>query len=379
MISANERPLTRPGRANRIAVDAMGGDNAPEQIVRGAIRATREFGVAVTLVGQKDAIEPLLRSAPAGIGDIEIVEAAEVVDMAEHPANAVRSKPDSSIVRACKMVADGQAAAAVSAGNSGATLAAALLRVKRIPGVARPAIGTSFPTKTGRCFMLDVGANSDSKPEWLAQFAVMGNIYAQSMLSIDEPRVGLLSNGEEADKGSELVRAARPLIEALPIRFVGNVEGKDIFRGNVDVVVTDGFTGNIALKMAEGVGEFLFASLSRAARSTRMGTIGGALLKPSLRPLRDTMDYRKTGGALMLGVNGEVVIAHGRSDAEAIVNAIRVAAEAVARDVSGDIAKAITKDGAAAGDGDDATRKNGASTGAVKTPWTAAKSSSGNA
>ncbi|MBV8529165.1 MAG: phosphate acyltransferase PlsX [Candidatus Dormibacteraeota bacterium] len=367
------------GRANRIAVDAMGGDHAPEQIVRGAIRATRELGVAVTLVGKRDAIEPLLRGAPAGTGDIEIVDAGQVVDMGEHPANAVRSKPDSSVVRACKMVADGQAAAAVSAGNSGATLAAALLRVKRIPGVARPAIGTSFPTRTGHCFMLDVGANSDSKPEWLAQFAVMGDIYAQSMLGIEEPRVGLLSNGEEAEKGSELVRATRPLLEALPLRFAGNVEGKDIFRGQVDVVVTDGFTGNIALKMAEGVGEFLFASISRAARSTRMGTLGGALLKPSLRPLRDTMDYRKTGGALMLGVNGEVVIAHGRSDAEAIVNAIRVAAEAVARDISGGIAKALKTSGGSAGDGEETEPGNSTSTGAVKTPWRVAESSSGNA
>ena len=367
------------GRANRIAVDAMGGDHAPEQIVRGAIRATRELGVAVTLVGRRDAIEPLLRTAPAGTGDIEIADAAEVVDMGEHPAGAVRSKPDSSIVRACELVAAGEAAAAVSAGNSGATLAAALLRVKRIRGVARPAIGTSFPTAGGRCFMLDVGANSDSKPEWLAQFAVMGDIYAQSMLGIGQPRVGLLSNGEEAEKGSELVRAARPLIEALPLHFIGNVEGKDIFRGNADVVVTDGFTGNIALKMAEGVGEFLFASLSRAARSSRVSMLGGALLKPKLQPLRDTMDYRKTGGALMLGVAGEVVIAHGRSDAEAVVNAIRVAAEAVARDVSGDIAKAITKDRTASGDDADESHQSEASTGAVKTPWTVAKSSSGNA
>ena len=363
------------GRANRIAVDAMGGDHAPEQIVRGAVRATRDLGVAVTLVGRRDVIEPLVRAAPAGTGDIEIVDAAEVVDMGEHPANAVRSKPDSSIVRACELVSSGQAAAAVSAGNSGATLAAALLRVKRIPGVARPAIGTSFPTAGGHCFMLDVGANSDSKPEWLAQFAVMGDLYAQSMLAISEPRVGLLSNGEEAEKGSDLVRATRPLIEALPVHFVGNVEGKDIFRGHVDVVVTDGFTGNIALKMAEGVGEFLFASISRAARSSRVGTLGGALLKPKLQPLRDTMDYRKTGGALMLGVAGEVVIAHGRSDAEAIVNAIRVAAEGVARDLSGGIEKALKK---SRGEGADGSQEN-AATGAVKAPWTAARPSRENA
>lgn len=329
------------GRANRIALDAMGGDNAPEQVVRGAVRAARELGVAITLVGRRDQIERVLRATPPPAPGIEVLDVPDVISMDDHPANAVRSKPDSSIVRACDLVASGQAAAAVSAGNSGATVAAGLLRVRRIPGISRPAIGTLFPTRSGRAFMLDVGANSDSKPEWLAQFAIMGDIYARSMLGVKEPRVGLLSNGEEAEKGSELVRAARPLLEALPLRFIGNVEGKDIFHGRVDVVVTDGFTGNIALKMAEGVGEFLFASLSRAARSSRVATIGGALLKPKLQPLRDTMDYRKTGGALLLGVAGEVVIAHGRSDAEAMVNAVRVAAEAVARDVSGSIAKAL--------------------------------------
>ena len=338
-----------PGRANRIALDAMGGDNAPEQVVRGAVRAARELGVSITLVGRGDQIERVLRATPPPAPGIEVLDVPDVVAMDDHPANAVRSKPDSSIVRACDLVASGQAAAAVSAGNSGATVAAGLLRVKRIAGISRPAIGTLFPTRSGQAFMLDVGANSDSKPEWLAQFAIMGDIYARSMLGIKEPRVGLLSNGEEAEKGSELVRSARPLLETLPLRFIGNVEGKDIFRGRVDVVVTDGFTGNIALKMAEGVGEFLFASLSRAARSSRVATIGGALLKPKLQPLRDTMDYRKTGGALLLGVAGEVVIAHGRSDAEAIVNAIRVAAEAVARDVSGSITKALSQP---AGEGD---------------------------
>jgi glycerol-3-phosphate acyltransferase PlsX len=340
----------------------MGGDNAPEQVVRGAVRAARELGVAITLVGRGDEIERVLRAAAPTASGIEIVDAPDVIAMDDHPANAVRSKPDASIVRACSLVAGGAAAAAVSAGNSGATLAAALLRVKRVPGIARPAIGTTFPTANGQAFMLDVGANSDSKPEWLAQFAVMGDIYARSMLGMAEPRVGLLSNGEEAEKGSELVRAARPLVEALPLRFVGNVEGKDMFRGRVDVVVTDGFTGNIALKMAEGVGEFLLESLSRAARSSRISTIGGALLKPKLRPLREQMDYRKTGGALMLGIAGEVVIAHGRSDAEAIVNAIRVASAAVRRDVSGSIAKAISK---SAGDGDVVPPAAGSASGAA--------------
>jgi phosphate acyltransferase len=334
-----------------VAVDAMGGDHAPGEIVRGAVRAARELGVPVSLVGRAGVLEAELRGAGGDGLPVQIVEAAEVVEMHEHPANAVRAKRDSSIVRACTLLAEGKAGAVVSAGNSGAVLAASLFTIKRAPGVARPAIGAAFPSQGGQTFILDVGANTDCRPEWLAQFAVMGEIYARAMLGVAEPRVALLSNGEEAEKGSELVQAARPLVEALPLRFAGNVEGKDIFRGVADVVVTDGFTGNVALKTAEGVAEFLFATISREARTSTTGKIGGALLKPRLRPLRDRIDYRKTGGALLLGVAGEVVIAHGRSDAEAILNAVRVAAQAVERDVSGTIARAFAHAPAVAGVG----------------------------
>jgi len=326
-----------------IAVDAMGGDHAPVEIVRGAMRAANEHGIAVTLVGRREVVEAELRNAGStgDGGSISVVDAREVIEMGEHPANAVRSKRDSSLVRGCALVAEGAARAVVSAGNSGAMLAAALFTIKRIPGISRPAIGASFPSETGRTFILDVGANTDCKPEWLAQFAVMGDVYARTMLGVERPRVALLSNGEESEKGSELVQAAHPLLAALPLHFVGNVEGKDIFRGGCDVVVTDGFTGNVALKVAEGVGEFLFASISREARKSTGGKLGGALLKPRLRPLRDQIDYRKTGGALLLGVAGEVVIAHGRSDAEATMNAIRVAARAADQGVSGVIADAV--------------------------------------
>jgi phosphate acyltransferase len=325
-----------------IAVDAMGGDHAPGEIVRGALRAVLEHGIAVTLVGRREAIDEALRSAGTATPEgIDVVDAREVIEMNEHPANAVRAKRDSSLVSSCALVAGGQARAVVSAGNSGAMLAAALFTIKRIPGVARPAIGASFPSDTGQTFILDVGANTDCKPEWLAQFALMGDIYARTMLGIANPRVGLLSNGEESEKGSELVQAAHPLIAALPIQFTGNLEGKDIFRGGCDVVVTDGFTGNVVLKVAEGIGEFLFASIAREARKSIGGKVGGALLKPKLRPLRDRIDYRKTGGALLLGVAGEVVIAHGRSDAEATMNAIRVAARAAGAGVSKVIAGAV--------------------------------------
>lgn len=325
-----------------IAVDAMGGDNAPREIVRGALRAVNELGVRVQLVGRREAIEAELRAADAPATDaVELVHAADVIGMDEHPANAVRAKKDASVVQTCTLVAEGKARAAVSAGNSGAMLASALFTIKRISGVARPAIGAVFPSAGGTTFVLDVGANTDCKPEWLAQFAIMGDTYARTMLAIEHPRVGLLSIGEEAEKGSELVQATYPLMQALPVRFIGNVEGKDLFRGVVDVVVTDGFTGNVVLKTAEGVGEFLFGSIREAAEQSFSGKVGGALLKPRLRPLRDRIDYRKTGGALLLGIAGEVIIAHGRSDAEAIVNAIAVAHRAADADVSGTIAKAI--------------------------------------
>jgi phosphate acyltransferase len=326
-----------------IAVDAMGGDHAPAEIVRGALRAVNEHGISVTLVGRVEAVEAELRAAGGAVsGLIAIVDAREVIEMGEHPANAVRAKRNSSLVSSCALVAAGEARAVVSAGNSGAMLAAALFTIKRIPGIARPAIGASFPSEAGQTFILDVGANTDCKPEWLVQFALMGDVYARTMLGVERPRIALLSNGEEAEKGSELVQASYPLLAGLPIHFVGNVEGKDIFRGGCDVVVTDGFTGNIALKVAEGVGDFLFASISREARKTLGGKVGGALLKPKLRPLRDRVDYRKTGGALLLGVGGEVVIAHGRSDAEATMNAIRVAARAAEQGVSGVIANAVS-------------------------------------
>jgi glycerol-3-phosphate acyltransferase PlsX len=292
------------------------------------------------LVGQRAAVEMELVTAPPEIATaaarsrVSVVDAAEVISMDEHPAAAVRAKKGASVVVACELVASGRARAVVSAGNSGAVLAAALFHVKRLRGVARPAIGAGVPRGDGgSTFLLDVGANADCRPEWLAQFGVMGSVYAESMLDVPSPRVGLLSNGEEPGKGSALVQAASPLLAQAPIRFIGNVEGKDIFRDVCDVAVTDGFTGNVALKTAEGVGEFLFAAISSEARKSLQGKVGGLLLKPKLRPIRDRVDYRATGGALLLGVDGEVVIAHGRSDAEAIVSALRVAHTAAERDV----------------------------------------------
>ena len=328
-----------------VAVDAMGGDNAPAEIVRGALRAATELHIPVLLVGRRELLENELAriEGPETVSRarLTIVDAREVVEMDEHPANAVRSKRDSSVLRACALVADGQAGAVVSAGNSGAVLAAALFTVKRIPGIARPAIGALLPGRPSRTFLLDVGANADCKPEWLVQFAVMGSVYARTMMEVASPRVGLLSNGEEPGKGSQLVRETYPLLEAAPVRFTGNVESKELFIGACDVAVCDGFAGNVALKAAEGVGEYLFAALRQEAMSSLTARIGGQLLKPRLRAIRDRVDYRHTGGALLLGVAGEVVIAHGRSDALAVMNAIRVASKAARRDVSGSIAGAL--------------------------------------
>jgi glycerol-3-phosphate acyltransferase PlsX len=334
-----------------VAVDAMGGDHAPAEIVRGALRAATELGIPVILVGRRELLENELAriEGPETVSRarLSVVDAREVVEMDEHPANAVRAKSDSSVVRACALVAEGRAGAAVSAGNSGAVLAAALFTVKRIPGIARPAIGALLPARGARTFLLDVGANTDCRPEWLAQFALMGTVYARTMMDVQDPRVGLLSNGEEAGKGSQVVQEAYRLLEASALRFTGNIESKELFSGACDVAVCDGFVGNVALKTAEGVGEYLFAALRDAAMSSLGGKLGGQLLKPRLRPLRDAVDYRHTGGALLLGVSGEVVIAHGRSDALAVMNAIRVAADAAQRDVSGTIARELAGAGSA--------------------------------
>lgn len=333
------------GERRTVAVDAMGGDNAPAEIVRGALRAATELGIPVALVGRRELLESELAriEGPETVSRarLTIVDARQVVEMDEHPANAVRAKRDSSVVRSCELVARGEAAAVVSAGNSGAILAAALFSIKRIPGIARPAIGALLPSRSTPTFLIDVGGNTDCRPEWLVQFAVMGTAYATTMMGVGSPRVGLLSNGEEPGKGSQLVQEAYSLLEAAPLNFSGNVEAKELFSGACDVAVCDGFVGNIALKTAEGVGEYLFATLRDEAMSSVLSKIGGQLLKPRLRAVRDRVDYRNTGGALLLGVAGEVVIAHGRSDALAVMNAIRVADRAAGRDVSGTIARAL--------------------------------------
>jgi phosphate acyltransferase len=329
----------------------MGGDFAPDQVVAGGVQAHRELGIEVIFVGQQDKVDAALKAAGAGKW-AQIEDAPEVIGMDEHPANAVRTKKNSSTVRGIAMVEDGRASGFVSAGNSGAVMAAALFGLRRIPGVERPAIGAVIPTATGRCLLLDAGANADARPEYLVQFARMGTIYAERVLNLTEPKVGLLSNGEEAGKGNQLVQATEPLLRAQAgINFIGNVEGNDLFRGKADVIVCDGFTGNVLVKTAEGAAELLFRSIRDAIKGDPIASVGGLLVRPKLQALRRRVDWRELGGWLLLGVNGVTVIAHGRSDARAIRSAIRVAKDAAERQVVATFASAFATTATVAGKG----------------------------
>lgn len=326
----------------RIAVDAVGGDHGAEVVVAGAIAGARRQGIGLILTGPEAEIRAAVAGADAAGVDLVVRDAPETIGMAEAPAQAVRRKPRSSIAVALEAVAAGEAAAMVSAGNSGAAMAAALMVLGRIPGIDRPAIAAPFPTRRGRTLVLDLGAVTDPKPHHLVQFARMGVVYAEKVLEIARPTVGLLSNGEEATKGNLLVQEAYQLLAAAEgLDFRGNVEGKDIPRGVVDVVVTDGFTGNIALKVAEGVASFVGETIRREIEAAGWRKIGAALLRPAFASARTKLDYAETGGATLLGVAGVVVIAHGRSDAATVGNAIGVAARAAGGDVAGAIAESL--------------------------------------
>ncbi len=321
----------------RIALDAMGGDHAPSVVVEGAVLAARELGVEVVLVGPCEAVQrELARHDTSGLS-LPVVHAEEVVGMAEHAAAAFRQKRRSSIAVGLGLVKEGRAEAFVSAGNSGAVMAAALFGLGRIEGVERPAIGTVYPTTVGKCFVLDIGANADCRPEYLLQFATMGAAYMERVFGVASPRVGLLSNGEEETKGNALAQATFPLLKASPLNFVGNVEGKDIPHGMADVVVTDGFSGNIVVKLSEGVASTLFDIMKAELTASPVYKLAALALKPAFRRVRARLDYVEYGGAPLLGVNGVVIIAHGRSNAPAIKNAVRVARQAVDQGLVGAI------------------------------------------
>lgn len=325
----------------RLALDAMGGDHAPEVTVDGAIQAARETGNEIILVGQ----EQLLRSELAKYDiknlPLTIQNATEVIGMDETPAQAVRQKRDSSLSVAARLVADGKADAMVSAGNSGAAMAAALLHMRRISGVSRPAIATVFPTTNGICIMLDAGANVDCKPRNLQQFAIMGSALVRGVFGVENPRVGLLSIGEEESKGNELTLAAFELIKNSQLNFIGNVEGRDIPRGKCDVVVCDGFIGNIVLKFGEGVAEMMLKLVKDELKAHPIAWASLPFLWAALKDLRKKVDYSEHGGAPLLGVNGACIISHGRSNAKAIKNALRAAARFAEKNVNAEIGRQI--------------------------------------
>ncbi|MDQ6877200.1 MAG: phosphate acyltransferase PlsX [Candidatus Dormibacteraeota bacterium] len=321
----------------RIAVDGMGGDNAPEQILEGAAQAAEEYQIEVIVVGQPDRVQPLLERHPR----LRFVPASQVIQMDDHPANAVRQKHDSSMSVCARLCKEGKADGWVSAGNSGAVMASALFIQGRVKGVERPALGSVVPTAGGQAYFIDVGANVDSRPEFLIQFARMGSVYASQLLDLTSPRVGLLSNGEEDGKGDELVRGVNERLRKTSLNFVGNVEPKDVFAGKADVVVADGFLGNIAIKMAEATADFIFRSLRDEIPRSTTGKVGGLLIRPGVRRIRDRIDWREFGGAPLLGIDGVAVVAHGRSDARAVKNAIRVARDAVAGGLVGKIREAV--------------------------------------
>jgi glycerol-3-phosphate acyltransferase PlsX len=343
---------TMPTDAPRIVLDAMGGDYAPGAAVAGVAQAVRDLGVELILVGPEDVVRRELAKHPLGAQSSDpvprIVDAPEVIGMAEHPVSAVRSKRRSSIVVGLDLVARGEADAFVTAGNTGATMAAAVLGLKRLDGVERPALATAFPTATGACLLLDVGANADARAEHLVQFAIMGTAYAEHVLGKREPRVALLNIGEEETKGSLLVQEAHQLLGQAPIHFIGNVEGKDIPAGLADVVVTDGFVGNVLIKFAEGVSTNILRVIREEIRANLWSTLLALGLRPAFSRVRRRMDYAEWGGAPLLGVNGICIIGHGRSNPRAVRNAIRAAKQAVEQDLIAHIRAGIGPQGSGA-------------------------------
>jgi glycerol-3-phosphate acyltransferase PlsX len=326
-----------------IALDVMGGDHAPHEIIAGAVEAARAYHtITITLVGQPEVIRAeLAKHTTTGL-KLAIMPASQVIEMHDKPATAVRTKPDSSMVVACDLVKKGQAQAFVTAGNTGGALAAGILQIGRMKGILRPALVTPFPTARGFCTILDIGANADVRPEYLPQFAIMGSIYAQTVIGKANPIVRILSNGEEDGKGSQLVIDAAKLLRETPgINFQGNVESKEIIDGAVDVVVTDGFTGNIFIKTAEATVTLLQKVMRQELSSGPISAAGAFLARAGFRRMRRRMDDSEYGGAVLLGLSGLLVVAHGRSNANAIRHAIRVAKQALEADILGKIQSGI--------------------------------------
>lgn len=322
---APEQHALVPAQRRPIAVDAMGGDRAPAVVIEGAAHAVRQGHGPLLLVGDSQRIQPELDRYPGLSDQITLVHADEIIGMAEPPASAARNKRSSSIHVGYQCVRDGRASAFVSAGNTGAMMSVGLLILHRLASCDRPAIATSLPTAKGPVVLLDIGANVDCRAAYLAQFALMGAAYAQAVHQIERPRVGLLSNGSEPTKGTEILREAHRLLCESDLQYVGFIEGRQLPQGDLDVVVTDGFVGNIALKLSEGIGQAFFDTFKEVLRKDWLGQIGAYFIRRSLRRIQAQMDWTQIGGAPLLGLRGTAIVAHGGSNAQAIANAIRTA------------------------------------------------------
>lgn len=341
----------------RIAVDAMGGDYGPAVVVEGAVAAAREHGLAVALVGDQTAIEREIARLRASGLPLTIHHASQVIGMGESASQAVRRKRDSSLRVAAELVKEGEAGAFVSAGNTGAAMAIGMFVLGVLPGVDRPAIAVVLPSLTGYTVLIDAGANVDPKPRQFIQFAVMGHVYARDILGKPNPRVGLLSIGEEEGKGTDLTREAFEDLRVSSLNFIGNVEGRDIYNGKCDVVVTDGFTGNVALKISESIAETLAVMIKQELTRDLPSKLGALLSKPALSRFKKRIDYTELGGAPLLGLNGACIICHGASPVKAIKNAIRVAAEWVQLNVNEHIKTALNAEAALAREGREGGRE----------------------
>lgn len=325
-----------------IALDAMGGDHAPNEIVAGAVAAARDHGLTICLVGDEQRIHAVLTAQGPVPPTLSVLHAPDTITVHEHPARALRAKPGASLPVAVGMVGEGKAVAAVSAGNSGAILAAGIFILKRQHGIDRPAFGGAVPTRTGRpAFLIDMGANAECKPPYLLQFARMGAVYMRIEHGVERPRVGLISNGEEEGKGTPLTLAAYDLLKESGLNFAGNIEGNDVMDGQVDVVVCDGFTGNVILKTMEGTASTIVDLLRESLRGSLRARVGAALALPALRALGRRLDYAEYGGVPVLGVNGVLINCHGRSKARAITQALRLADRMAQRNLIGAIGREL--------------------------------------
>ncbi len=326
-----------------IILDAMGSDKYPDPEILGAIEAVKEAKEQVVLVGNEDLIRPKLEQASPNNPLISVVHAPEVVEMWDKPVESARQKPNNSMAVGIQLVKEGKGQAFVTAGNTGGAMFNALRGLGRIKGVQRPALTALFPTRKGKCIVLDIGANADCRPEFLLQFAIMGNIYAQKVLNNLKPKIGLLSNGEEAGKGNELVKETFKLLESSGLNFIGNIEGKELFGGEADVVVTDGFTGNIMMKSSEAVAKLITDTLKQELMRSFSTKLGAMLAKPAFSKIKSLVDPSEVGAAPLLGIDGLVFVGHGRSDAKAITSALLLAGSAIRNDLLGHLRNDISK------------------------------------